>query len=114
MPEAMAAKRTRAGKIVRLLERAYPDAAIALRFQTPLELLVTTILAAQCTDERVNQVTATLFRKYRSAADFAQADAATFEDEIRSTGFFRAKTKAILAMARALLERHRGEVPRTL
>jgi endonuclease-3 len=114
MPEAMAAKRTRAGKIVRLLERAYPDAAIALRFQTPLELLVATILAAQCTDERVNQVTATLFRKYRSAADFAQADAATFEDEIRSTGFFRAKTKAILGMARALLERHRGEVPRTL
>jgi endonuclease-3 len=114
MPEAMAAKRTRAGKIVRLLERAYPDAAIALRFQTPLELLVATILAAQCTDERVNQVTATLFRKYRSAADFAKADPARFEDEIRSTGFFRAKTKAVLGMARALREGHGGEVPRTL
>jgi endonuclease-3 len=114
MPEAIAAKRARARKIVRLLERAYPDAAIALRFQTPLELLVATILAAQCTDERVNQVTATLFRKYRSAADYAQADPAIFEDEIRSTGFFRAKTKAILGMARALIERHRGEVPRTL
>jgi endonuclease-3 len=114
MPEALAAKRARARRIVARLEGAYPDATIALRFETPLELLVATILAAQCTDERVNQVTGTLFRKYRTAADWAKADAATLEDEVRSTGFFRAKTRSILGMARGLLERHAGEVPRTL
>lgn len=113
-PETTAARRARARKIIRLLERAYPDARIALRFETPLQLLVATILAAQCTDERVNQVTASLFQRYRTARDYAGADPAMFEGEIRSTGFFRAKTRAILAMARALLERHRGEVPRTL
>lgn len=114
MRETAAARRTRARRIVRLLERAHPDATIALRFTTPLELLVATILAAQCTDERVNQVTESLFRKYRTAADYARADPATFEREVRPTGFFRAKTRAILGMAKALLERHRGEVPRTI
>jgi endonuclease III len=114
MPEPHAARRARASRIIRRLERAYPDAVIALRFSTPLELLVATILAAQCTDERVNQVTERLFRKYRGAADYARADAGTFEAEIRSTGFFRAKTRAVLGMARALLDRHGGEVPRTL
>jgi endonuclease-3 len=114
MPESRLARRARAGRIDRRLEAAYPDATIALRFSTPLELLVATILAAQCTDERVNQVTERLFPKYRSAADYARADPATFEDEIRSTGFFRAKTRAVLGMARALLDRHGGEVPRTL
>ena len=114
MPETIAAKRARATKLIRLLERAYPDARIALDFETPLQLLVATILAAQCTDERVNQVTATLFRKYRTAADYAAADPATFEGEIRSTGFFRAKTRAILAVGRSLVERHGGQVPRTL
>ena len=114
MPETAAARRARARKIVRLLERAYPDATIALRFETPLQLLVATILAAQCTDERVNRVTPALFQTYRSAVDFARAAPATLEDEIRSTGFFRAKTRSIIGMARALLERHGGEVPRTL
>ena len=114
MPESRLARRGRAGRIARRLEAAYPDATIALRFSTPLELLVATILAAQCTDERVNQVTERLFQTYRSAADYARADAATFEDEIRSTGFFRAKTRSVLGMARALLDRHGGEVPRTL
>lgn len=112
--ESNAAKRARARRIIGRLERAYPDATIALRFTTPLELVVATILAAQCTDERVNQVTATLFRAYRTPGDYARADPATFEGEIRSTGFFRAKTRAIIGMARALVERHRGEVPRTL
>jgi len=112
--ESPEARRRRARAIVRHLERAYPDAACALRFTTPLELLVATILSAQCTDERVNQVTSALFRKYREAADYAKADPATFEGEIRSTGFFRAKTRSTLAMARALLERHGGEVPSTL
>jgi endonuclease-3 len=114
MRETMDAKRRRARQIVRLLERTYPDATIALRFENPLELLVATILAAQCTDERVNRVTESLFRKYRTATDYAMADPATFEREILSTGFFRAKARAILGMARTLVERHRGEVPRTL
>jgi endonuclease-3 len=114
MAENLPQKRARARTLIRLLERAYPDAAIALRFTTPLELLVATILAAQCTDERVNQVTERLFRRYRTAADYASADPARFEAEVKSTGFFRAKTRAILGMARALLDRHGGEVPRTL
>jgi endonuclease-3 len=107
-------RRARIRALIRHLDRAYPDAACALRFTTPLELLVATILAAQCTDERVNQVTQSLFQKYRRAADYAAADPATLETEIRSTGFFRAKTRSVLGMARALVERHGGEVPRTL
>jgi endonuclease-3 len=114
MPESREARRRRAGQIVRHLERVHPDATIALRFRTPLELLVATILAAQCTDERVNQVTEALFHRYPSARDYATADPARFETEIRPTGFFRAKTRAVLGMARALVERHAGEVPRTL
>ncbi len=114
MRESVDARRARTRSLIRHLERAYPDAACALRFTTPLELLVATILAAQCTDERVNQVTQSLFQKYRRAEDYARADAAIFEGEIRSTGFFRAKTRSVLGMARALVERHGGEVPRTL
>ncbi len=114
MRESAESRRGRARTLIRHLERAYPDAACALRFTTPLELLVATILAAQCTDERVNQVTASLFQRYRRAADYAAADPGTFEGEIRSTGFFRAKTRSVLGMARALVERHGGEVPRTL
>jgi endonuclease-3 len=112
MRETLDARRARARTIIRLLERAYPDAKIALDFTTPLELLVATILAAQCTDARVNVVTTSLFRSYRSAEDYAQADPSVFEEKIRSTGFFRAKTRSVIAMARALLERHHGEVPR--
>ena len=114
MREPRDSRRRRARTLIRHLERAYPDAACALRFTTPLELLVATILAAQCTDERVNQVTQSLFQKYRRAEDYARADAAVFEGEIRSTGFFRAKTRSVLGMGRALVERHGGEVPRTL
>ena len=113
MRETAEAKKKRARTIIAALEKAYPDAKCALTFTTPLELLVATILAAQCTDERVNIVTGSLFKKYRKAADYAAAAPATFEREIQSTGFFRAKTKSVLGMARALLERHRGEVPRT-
>jgi endonuclease-3 len=111
--ESVESKKKRARKIITALDRAYPDARCALDFTSPLELLVATILAAQCTDERVNVVTSTLFRKYRSASDYAEASAKTFEREIQSTGFFRAKTRSVLGMARALLERHQGEVPRT-
>jgi endonuclease-3 len=109
--ESPAQRRARARKILAALERAYPDARIALNFSTPLELLVATILSAQCTDERVNQITPALFQKYRTAEDWARADPATLEREIRPTGFFRAKTRAILGMARALVERHGGRVP---
>jgi endonuclease-3 len=112
--ESLESRRARARTLVRHLERAHPDATIALHFTTPLELLVATILAAQCTDERVNQVTESLFQKYRRAGDYAAADPAAFEREIRSTGFFRAKTRSILGMARVLVERHGGEVPRTI
>jgi|OpeIllAssembly_1097287.scaffolds.fasta_scaffold237288_2 endonuclease-3 len=101
-------------EILEILGRTYPDACCELRFTTPLELLVATILSAQCTDVRVNQVTATLFKKYRSAADYAAADPATFEQEIRSTGFFRNKAKNILACARALVRDFGGVVPRTM
>ena len=110
--ETADAKRTRARKILDKLDRAYPDAKIALEFTTPLELVVATILSAQCTDERVNVVTGSLFRRYRSADDYAKADPAALEEAIKSTGFFRAKTKSVIGMARGLLEKHGGEVPR--
>jgi endonuclease-3 len=112
--ESLAARRIRAGKILTRLARAYPGATIALRYRSPLELLAATILSAQCTDERVNAVTESLFRRYRRAEDWAGADLATLEREIHSTGFFRAKARALTGMARALVERHRGQVPRTL
>ncbi len=112
MRESMAGKRSRAKKILRDLARAYPDARIALDFTTPLELLVATILSAQCTDERVNMVTPALFKKYPRAADWARASLPTLEAEIRSTGFYRAKARSLVGMAQALVERHEGEVPR--
>ena len=112
MRETVDARTARARKIVTRLERAYPDAGIALHFSTPLELLVATILSAQCTDERVNMVTPALFLKYRSAGDYARLKPETLEKEIRSTGFYRAKARAIVGMAEALTERHGGEVPR--
>jgi len=114
MRETADEKKKRARTILRHLERAYPDAKCALNFETPLELLVATILSAQCTDERVNLVTRDLFTKYRSAAAYAGAHPATFEQEIRSTGFYRAKARSVLGMARALVDRHGGEVPRDL
>ena len=111
MRETAVAKRARARKILTLLQRAYPDAKIALNFSTPLELLVATILSAQCTDERVNMVTPGLFRKYPTAHALATADPMKLEGDIRSTGFFRAKTRSLLGMARGLVERHDGVVP---
>jgi endonuclease-3 len=114
MRETSEARRRRARGILVRLDRAYPDATIALHFETPLELLVATILSAKCTDERVNQVTPGLFRKYRTAAAYARADVATLEQEIRPTGFFRSKARALVGMARALVERHGGDVPRRL
>ena len=112
MRESRDAKRARARQIVRALKKAYPDAKCALNFTSPLELLVATILSAQCTDERVNMVTPALFKKYRTARDYAAADTAALEEDVRSTGFYRAKSRSIVGMAKALIDRHGGEVPK--
>lgn len=104
----------RATRIVSRLLRTYPDARIALNFRNPLQLIIATILSAQCTDARVNEVTAQLFRKYRSAAQVAQATPATLEHEIHSTGFYRNKARQLIACCRALVENFDGRVPRTL
>ncbi|MFC4058586.1 endonuclease III [Planomonospora corallina] len=101
----------RARRMDRILAETYPDAHCELDFGDPLELLVATILSAQCTDKRVNLVTPPLFAKYRTAEDYAGADRAELEEIIRPTGFFRAKTASIIGMAQALCERHGGEVP---
>jgi len=101
-------------EIARLLLQRYPDPKIALQFSNPLELLIAVILSAQCTDARVNEVTKTLFKKYRRAADYANADLATFEQEIRSTGFYRNKAKTVIACGQKLVADFGGEVPRTV
>lgn len=107
-----AGKRARA--VIRVLKRQYPDAKCSLSFRTPLQLLVATILSAQCTDARVNIVVKDLFKKYRSAKDYAEADPDELSEIIRSTGFFRNKTKSIIGMGQALVEKHGGEVPETM
>lgn len=109
-----AERQARARKIIARLKREYPDATCALHHSSALELAVATILSAQCTDARVNMVTPHLFAKYRTAADYAAADPRVLEKEIQSTGFFRNKTKSIIGMAQALVERHGGEVPQTM
>ena len=101
-------------KIIAGLQTAYPDAHCELNYSNPLELLVATILSAQCTDKRVNMVTAELFKHYRSARDFADAPLADLENAIKTAGFFRNKSKNIQACCRKLVEKHRGEVPRTM
>jgi endonuclease-3 len=100
--------------IIAELRRLYPQAMCTLNFSNPLELLVATQLAAQCTDERVNKVTATLFQKYRTAADYAAASQAELEEDIRSTGFYRNKAKNIRAACQKILTDFGGEVPRTM
>ena len=101
-------------RVIAGLKQTYPEARCELDHSNPLELLVATILSAQCTDKRVNLVTPGLFRKYPSAAAFAQAPLAELETEIKSTGFFRNKAKNIQACCQALVERHQGAVPRTM
>jgi endonuclease-3 len=112
--ESAAAKAARTKKILAGLQKTYPDAHCELNFSNPLELLMATILSAQCTDKRVNLVTAELFKKYRSAVDLTNADLAGLEQEIRTTGFFRNKAKNIKACCAALVAKHGGEVPRTM
>jgi endonuclease III len=107
-------EKQRAAEILLELKRLYPDARCALNFTSALELLVATILAAQCTDERVNQVTATLFKKYPTAAAYASSAQEELEQDVKSTGFYRNKAKSVRAMAQMLVDRYGGEVPRTM
>ena len=104
----------RVKEIMGILNGEYPDARTALNFTNPLELLVATVLSAQCTDERVNKVTRDLFEKYRSAEDYARADVEELEEDIRPTGFFRNKAKAIKSFCNDLVERFNGELPDSL
>ena len=97
--------------IIDILKNAYPKSRTALKFETPLQILVATILSAQCTDEKVNQITPALFRKYPTASDFAHADPKTLEEEIRPTGFFRNKTKSIINASKKIVTEFGGEVP---
>jgi endonuclease-3 len=100
--------------IIRKLERAYPDAHVALNFTNPLECLIATILSAQCTDEKVNEVTATLFKKYRSAADYLAVPEDELKEDIRPTGFFNQKATSIRAACERIVEAYGGEVPDTM
>lgn len=112
--ETKTARIERTGRIIQTLAKAYPDAHCELAFSTPLELLVATILSAQCTDKQVNLVTPGLFRKYRTAADYAGADLADLENDIRRIGLFRNKARNIQSCCRSLVQHHGGEVPTTL
>jgi len=105
---------TRVLKIIELLEKEYSHAKTALNYTNPLEILVATILSAQCTDKRVNVVTKSLFKKYRTAEDYANADLAELEEDIRSTGFYRNKAKNIKNTGRMLVEKYDSQVPRTM
>ena len=110
----MTAKKRRAGEVLARLAATYPEAHCALHFRNPLELTVATILSAQCTDVRVNLVTPALFARCPTAADYATIPLPELEELIRSTGFFRNKAKSIRGLGKALLEKHDGEVPRTM
>jgi endonuclease-3 len=104
----------RVKEIIKILSKEIPDSRIALTFSNPLELLIATILSAQCTDVKVNQVTESLFKKYHSARDYAEANPTGFEEDIRPTGFYRNKTKSILKCCQELVARFGAEVPKTL
>jgi endonuclease-3 len=107
-------RKARTAEVIRRLKKAYPDAHCALNHTTPFELLIATILSAQCTDQRVNIVTADLFRKYRGPADFLEVSQEELERDIHSTGFFRNKAKNIQAACRRLIDEFGGEVPQTM
>ena len=112
--ESRAKRKERSGRIIDTLRRTYPEAHCELNYSNPLELLIATILSAQCTDKQVNIVTQDLFRKYRSAVDYAGADSSELENDIRRIGFFRNKAKNIKACCQQLMAKYGGEVPRTM
>ena len=113
-PEIYLEPKARTLKVIELLEREHSDAKIALHYTNPLELLVATILSAQCTDERVNMVTKTLFKKYTKAEDYANADLKELEQDIKSTGFYRNKAKNIKKTSQILVEKYHSKVPKTM
>lgn len=106
--------KARALKVIELLEKEHFDAKIALHYSNPLQLLIATILSAQATDEQINKITPLLFKKYKTAKDFANADIEELEQEIRSSGFYHNKAKNIKNCCRMLVEKHNGEVPKTM
>lgn len=112
--ESGRARRQRAAEILARLRQTYPEVRLALDFQSPLQLVMATVLAAQCTDERVNQVTPALFRRYPTARDYAAADILELEEMVRTTGFFRNKARALKNLGTALAAEHGGEVPASL
>ncbi len=112
--ETFKTKAARTRGIIAGLKKAYPDAHCELNHSNPLELLIATILSAQCTDKRVNIVTADLFKKYRSAVDLANADLAELEEDIKTTGFYRNKARSIKACCQSLVEKHGGKVPQMM
>ena len=114
MRESKEQTRLRARRIVKQLKKSYPQPTTALDFVNPLQLLVATILSAQCTDEQVNKVTPELFRKYPTTSDFANADPKEFKRDIYSTGFYKNKTKNIIACCQELIEKHGGVVPNSM
>ena len=107
-------KKEYALKVIGILEKTYPEAKVALRFSNPLELLVATVLAAQCTDERVSIVTRELFKKYKRAEDYANADLKELEEDIRQTGFYKRKARFLKEIAKVLVEKFNSQVPKTM
>jgi len=110
----VAARKKRATAILKVLQRLFPDAGMALKFRTPWECMVAVQLSAQCTDKKVNEVTAKLFKKYRTLDDYVRAQPREFEKDIRSTGFYRNKTRNILSAAKMVKEKFSGRLPRTM
>jgi endonuclease-3 len=113
-PEFLLEPKARALEVMGLLEKEHPDAKIALHYSNPLELLVSTILSAQSTDEQINKITKALFKKYRTAEDYANADLKELEQDIKSSGFYRNKAKNIKNCCKMLVENHNGQVPKTM
>jgi len=114
MRETLESKKKRSSEVFRRLQRAYPEAKCSLDYSSPLELLVATVLSAQCTDVRVNMVTPALFAKYRTAADYARAPAGDLEQDIRQTGFFNSKARSLRLSGAAIAAEHGGKVPDTM
>lgn len=114
MSERITQKKSRVLKIIDILSREYPDAKCHLEYKNPFQLLVSTILAAQCTDERVNKVMTPLYKKYKSPADFANADPAVLEKELNSINFYKNKTRAVINCCKSLVENFSGKIPKTM
>jgi len=114
MPESLIQKKNRAYKILARLKKAYPNAKIVLNYENNVQLLVAVILSAQCTDKKVNEVTEKLFKKYKTVDNFARANLKTFEQEIRSTGFYHNKANNIIAASRMIQDKFNGRLPKTM